>query len=177
MTAIVAIAEKGKVWVGGDSAGVESSYRLVLRKDEKVFINGDLIFGFTSSFRMGQLLRYSFKPPEHPAGISNREFMHTVFINAVRECLKSGGYAKLESGQESGGTFIVGYKGSLYCVHSDFQVAEPRDNFACVGCGDELCLGSLCSTKGKPEVRIRTALRIAERYSAGVRGPFVIKRL
>ena len=65
MTCIAAITEKGKVYMGGDSAGV-SGYDITIRADEKVFKNGQCVFGFTSSFRMGQLLCYKFKVPVKP---------------------------------------------------------------------------------------------------------------
>src|SRR3990167_2011982 len=44
MTCIVGIAEAGKVWIGGDSAGGDSRYGPVLRSDRKVFRNGAFIF-------------------------------------------------------------------------------------------------------------------------------------
>ena len=66
MTCIVGLEHKGKVYIGGDSAGV-AGYSLSVRADQKVFINGNFIFGFTSSFRMGQILRFGFNPPRrHP---------------------------------------------------------------------------------------------------------------
>lgn len=41
MTCIVGVAEGGKVWIGGDSAGVDSgNYSLTVRADRKVFRNG-----------------------------------------------------------------------------------------------------------------------------------------
>ncbi len=45
MTCIVAIAHKGKVYMGGDGAGTDSSYGQVRRIDKKVFKNGDYQVG------------------------------------------------------------------------------------------------------------------------------------
>ena len=175
MTAIVALVENGKIYMGGDSAGV-SGLRLTVRKDEKVFINSDFIIGFTTSFRMGSLLRYSFNPPEKPRDFTDEEFMNTKFVDAIRECFKAGGFATSDAGAEVGGQFIVGYNKRLYTIDSDYQVGMPADPFCAAGCGIDLCLGSMCSTKGKPpRDRICTALSAAERFSAGVRGPFVVK--
>ena len=56
------------MYIGGDRAGV-AGLSLTVRADEKVFQNGEFLMGFTTSFRMGQLLRYSLKPPPPPAGI------------------------------------------------------------------------------------------------------------
>ena len=65
MTCIVGYLDKKtkKVTIGGDSAGV-AGLDITIRKDEKVFKVDNFIIGCTSSFRMIQLLRFSFKPPE-----------------------------------------------------------------------------------------------------------------
>ena len=173
MTAIVGLVHRRVVYIGGDSAGA-SGWSLTVRADAKVFHNTGYLFGFTTSFRMGQLIRYSLKPPK-PTGEIER-FMATKFIDAVRDCLKDGGWARKDSEREEGGTFLVGVRGRLFTVHDDYQVAEAADGYAAVGCGDELALGALFATAGMripPERRIETALRAAERFSAGVRGPFV----
>lgn len=83
MTCIVGMVEGGRVWIGGDSAGV-AELELTVRADEKVFTNGPYVFGFTSSFRMGQLLRYKLKPPKPPRFGDLMAFMVNDFIEAVR---------------------------------------------------------------------------------------------
>ena len=175
MTCIVGLVHEGVVYIGGDSAGV-AGFSLTVRADEKVFRNGEFLMGFTTSFRMGQLLRYSLKPPRrHPADDIN-QYMVVDFIDAVRECLKAGGYASKENETEQGGTFLVGYSGHLFTVDSDYQVGIPEDGFAAVGSGQDIALGALFTTQGQatPRDRVLTALRSAERFSAGVRGPFHI---
>lgn len=174
MTCIVALIDDSKIWMGGDSAGV-GGYDLQVRKDEKVFRNGDFLMGFTTSFRMGQLLRYALKPPKCHPDTDVYEFMVTDFIDTVRQCLKDGGYAKKENEVEEGGTFLVGVAGRLFVVDEDYQVGEMRVPFAAVGCGRAYALGSMKATEGQPaKERIRQALEAAEEFSAGVRGPFTI---
>lgn len=176
MTAIAGIAEDGKVWIGGDSAGV-GGYSLSIRSDPKVFENGEFIFGYTSSFRMGQLLEYMLSPPKPFEGESGMSFMVKRFIPAVKSCLKDGGYQTQENGQDEGGTFLVGYRGELYQVEADYQVARVRDSYQACGCGRDLILGSLYTTEGfdlSPSQRIKIALGAAESFSAGVRRPFEI---
>lgn len=183
MTAIVGLVHEGTVYLGADSAGV-AGYSLVVRSDAKVFNNGPYVMGFTDSFRMGQLLRYAFRPPA-PLGRGVEDckdvprFMATHFVDAVRATLKEGGWLRKDSEQEEGGTFLVGARGRLFEIGSDFQVGEAADGYAAIGCGDELALGSLFATEPRgwvdplpPKSRVRLALEAAERYSAGVRGPF-----
>lgn len=173
MTAIVGLAQDGKVYIGGDSAGI-SGLSLSVRADTKVFRKEDYLFGFTTSFRMGQLIRYSFDLPKPKGELES--FMATTFVDALRECLKTGGWARKENDREEGGTFLVGVRGQLFTIYDDYQVARAADGFAAVGCGDEIALGALYATAGtglKPRQRLKVALRAAERFSAGVRGPFV----
>lgn len=178
MTCIVAWKEKdGSIVMGGDSAGV-SGLSLHVRQDEKVFINGPFIMGFTSSFRMGQLLRYKLKVPDRWPDQDVFEFMATTFIDAVRKCLKDGGYAEVKYEQESGGTFLVGYSGRLFTIGSDYQVSEQRTNYTACGCGDDIAVGAMHALNRDPEYighrRVQYALEAAEQFSAGVRGPFTI---
>lgn len=175
MTCIAGLVHKGKVYIGGDSAGT-NGHVLTIRDDEKVFKNGDFIMGFTSSFRMGQLLRFKFSAPYHKPEIETYEYMVTDFIDAVRKCLKDGGYARTESGEEFGGTFLVGYRGELFIVEGDYQVGKPHSGFHAVGCGKDIARGSLYATREHqdPEFRIKESLAAAELFSGGVRGPFVM---
>lgn len=174
MTAIVGLVHDDRVYIGGDSAGV-SGWQLTVRADAKVFRNGPYVFGFTTSFRMGQLIRYGLVPPKPPAAGKNLDrFMATVFVDAVRDCLKKGGWAKKDADREEGGDFLAGVNGRLFTVYSDYQVAEAADGYAAVGSGRELAVGALFATPGqKPRKRVALALTCAERHCAGVRGPFV----
>ena len=179
MTAIAAIAQDGKVWIGADSAGSGGTC-LQIRRDEKVFVKDNtFIIGCTDSFRMTQLLRWSLRVPKQDKKVSDEEFMMTTFIEAVRKCFKNNGFANIKENQESGGTFIVGYRGSIYEIEGDFQVAMFHRNYTSVGCGYDICLGSLFTTERLllQEDRIIIALSAAEMFSTAVRRPFVIKCL
>lgn len=172
MTCIVGLVDRGKVWLGGDSAGV-AGLSLSVRRDEKVFRNADFLIGFTTSFRMGQVLRYAFTPPKRHPDKDVMAFMVTDFVDAVRAALKAAGYARRDSEVESGGTFLVGYEGRLFRIESDYQVGDPGEFDAC-GCGEDIARGALFATKdvADAEVRLGVALHAAEAFSAGVRGPF-----
>ena len=151
---------------------------IVSRSDPKVFRNGPFLFGFTTSFRMGQLLRYSLKLPNHPDKMDVSCFMATLFVAAVRKCLSDGGWASKKDEHECGGVFLVGYRGHLFGIDCDFQAGETTDGINAVGCGQSLALGAVHATKGKPpRSRILAGLRAAEYYSTGVRGPFVVRKV
>lgn len=179
MTCIVGLIDKGKVYIGGDSAAVwGTSFAIVARNDRKVFRNGDFVMGFTSSFRMGQLLAFNFNPPKPRQGVDIFAYMVTDFIDAARQRMKDGGFTRVKDNwSEEGGTFLVGYAGRLFQIGSDFQVGESTHGFDAVGCGDHLALGSLFSTPkmDDPTARVIEALQAAQTFSAGVREPFHVE--
>lgn len=176
MTCIAAVAEGGNVWMGADSAGV-AGLSLAVRRDPKIYRVGEFLFGFTSSFRMGQLLGYKFSPPLHHSKWDAERYMTTVFIDALRDTLKAGGYARMHDGAEEAGEFLVGYQGRIFRVCSDYQVGENLEPFDAVGCGAELALGALHATKDRPPAdRVTAALEAAEAFSAGVRRPFLVEQ-
>ena len=176
MTCIVGLVNKDKVFIGADSIAVSGTSRTI-RSDQKVFINGDMVMGFTSSFRMGQLLQYVLKPPMLHSDQDVFEYMVVDFVEAVRTTLKEGGNARINDNEEYGGAFLVGLKGRLFEIDNVFQVGESVIGYAAAGCGDDIALGSLFTSNDTgmdPEDRIHTALKAASSFSTSVAPPFHI---
>lgn len=178
MTCIAGVVDGDQVFIGGDSAGL-CGYELTVRADQKVFRNGPFLFGFCGSFRMGQLLRYAFVPPKHPRRQDVYRYMVTTFVDAVRDCLKKGGLARKEHEvEEIEGSFLVGYRGRIFSIDTDYQVGESLDGFAALGVGADAARGALFANgRGQAKQRVRQALEAAERFSGGVRRPFFIQVL
>lgn len=176
MTCIVGIQHKGKVYIGGDSLGTDSAYGKTVRADEKVFVSGEMIFGFCGSYRLGQLLRYTLSIPPRVEGLDDMTYLVGSFIPAVIQAYEQGKNLTTNRGEASQpGEFLLGYRGELYLVQCDFQVGRPTLPYETTGCGADLAKGSLFATpKLKPEERITLALKAAETHSAGVGGPFLI---
>lgn len=182
MTCVVAVVHDGKVYMGADSAG-SNAWSIATRDDPKVFVVGPMVIGYTTSFRMGQILRFRLTPPPHHREIDDDQYMMTDFVDAVRSVLKAGGWAGKENEVERGGNFLVGYKGRIWEVESDYQVALVAHPFNAVGSGYHVALGSLHTSKPDPsdgpedvQVRLTWALEAAAEFAAGVRGPFVFAR-
>ena len=75
---------------------------------------------------------------------------------------------------------LVAFRGRLFVVQCDFQVCERSERYDAIGCGADYALGSLFETDGRkmnPRSRLKRALQCAEKFSAGVRGPFTILKL
>lgn len=195
MTCIVGLKQDGKVFIGGDSLGSDTAFNCSVRNDPKVARIGEAVIGYTTSFRMGQILFHQLKLPKHPKKMKNFDYMVTKFIPEVIKIFKANGYAKSTVGQPgeiAGGSFLVGYHGDLYTVSSDFQVGDNKCGFDAIGCGAAYAVGSIAAdvetntvlewgdvqeqldNKLSPNQILYKALRIAEEFSAGVRAPFII---
>lgn len=162
--------------MGSDSAA-SSETSIEIRNDPKVFLNGDVLFGFADSFRAGQLLRHSLQIPKIPATTEELDkWLVTTFIDAVRSCLDAGGVSSKENGTEEGNMFLLGIMGRLYSVESDYQVARLIAGYAAIGCGADLALGALHATRSLKNARgrILRALEASAEHSAYVAPPFTI---
>jgi len=113
MTCIVAIAQNGIVYMGSDHAASDDKTGWILsRKEPKCFKVGQYAIAFTDSFRMGQILQYSWVPPKYTPTKTNSgldKFMRTKFIDSVKAAFKDGGYGSIgsSSDEDTGGIFIV----------------------------------------------------------------------
>lgn len=180
MTCIVGVAHGGNVIIGGDSFGGNGGFGTI-RADPKVFFNGPYLIGYTSSFRMGQVLRFA-KLPEPKGDLF--EFLCTKFINAIRKAFKEAGIAKRVSEEETCGTFLVGYKDRLFAVWDDYQVGECEEGYYACGSGIEVSTGALYAMKNAHpwnprneidgKVLVEMALEAARHHVPTVDGPFRI---
>jgi ATP-dependent protease HslVU (ClpYQ) peptidase subunit len=175
MTCIVGLKQDDIVYIGGDSAAVAGT-NIAARTDEKIFANGSTIMGFMGSFRMGQLLRYTFKPPKCGPKRDAMGYLVNSFIDAVRTCYRKKGVMKDSEGSDEGGHFLLGFQDELYHIACDFQVAKLVDNYTAIGCGQDVALGALYATQDIPDplCRIRVALEAATKHITGVCPPYFI---
>ncbi len=188
MTAIVALSNAQGFTFGADSAATcdDGVMSQDVTDDGKLFEVGPMCFGYCGSGRLGQLLQFKLAIPKKKRTQTGLEYMSTSFIDAVRDCLKTGGFSGVtkydeKEGEERGGDFIVGFEKQLYVVEEDYQVLMPRLPFTSIGCGAPIALGAMYALhESGPVLTSRQiaqlALRAAERYSAGVRRPFQIKQ-
>jgi ATP-dependent protease HslVU (ClpYQ) peptidase subunit len=189
MTCIVGALSKNHVIIAGDSAGFGGNLK-IYRSDPKVFkveANLDYLLGHTTSYRMGQLLRYDFKPPSPTFADINDplRFMVRQFIPALRTLLKTGGFSTIKENVEEGGVFLVGCSLGLFLVESDFQVAIAQAPFMAIGAGVEIALGAMAAlgldqrltSVSSTEAKLRGTLSIVQRFCPFVAGNTTIAHL
>jgi len=177
MTCVVGLVHNKKVYIGVDSAAVQGWTR---RQTSlcKAFRRGPFLIGYTTSFRMGQLLEHHLDVPKQQPKQTDMHYLVTQLIEQARTLLKEKGFAKIEANNESGGQFLLGYRGRLYSVDSDFQVGEMTEGFDAIGSGGEFALGAMKALEKLPPTRrIRRALEVAAHFNMGVCAPFTIKSI
>jgi ATP-dependent protease HslVU (ClpYQ) peptidase subunit len=184
MTTIAGIAQDRQVWIGGDSMSSSDQDTQVVTNPKVLRLAGpndeDILIGFSGSWRMGQLIEHSLKVPAWKKG-TLESYLSTAFVDALRKCLKDGGYAL---GQDDGAenlsaNFLLGFHGRLFEVHTNYCVLEGTDGFSSVGSGYRYALGSLHATRHNPSAvdRITVALEAATAFNAYVGGPIRIEYL
>jgi ATP-dependent protease HslVU (ClpYQ) peptidase subunit len=174
MTVVIGLIDNGAVYMGCDSASV-GGWKINTSSINKVFARGEFLLGFSGSWRMGQILEHALPIYEHPDAMPDMTYMVNIFIESVRKILKERGFSKIENNNESGGRFLVGYRGKLYSIDNDFQVNIPAEGFDACGCGDSYALGAMLALSDtEPVARIYKALEVSEKFCMGVRGPFTV---
>lgn len=174
MTCIIGLEENGRAWIGADSSAI-GGYENRPTETNKVFKNRGYTIGYTTSFRMGQLLKYSVSYPDIPENLTE-EFMVNEFVEPIRKIFKDFGFLKVSNNEESGGDFLVGVKNKIFHISSDFQVQRYIDGIYAIGAGSSYALGSMEALKEYliPEKRILTSLEITSKFSIAVSGPYKI---
>jgi len=185
MSSIVGFIDDGKVYMGADSAAVDTgSFTIRDVIDQKIFYNGELLMGVAGDVRVSQIMKYCFTPPPHDCSLSDIQYVCSVLIRAIMECLVENNY-KIDGNPEItalGGQLMIGYKSKLYVINSDFGITHDI-NFDAIGCGSEHAIASIYTSLAlmkeletyiPVETIITIALKTSAEYSMGVRGPFEI---
>ena len=139
-----------------------------------------MLFGFTDSFRMGQILQTLFEVPKPPAHGPYYTYMCTTFIKSLISCFETNKYISYDKHRAAGGTFLVGYDGELFTIESDFQVAVNQKPYCTCGSGREFAMGAMYALSRyniEPETKIKLALDATSEFCTTVCKPYTILSL
>lgn len=170
MTCVVAFTDGNKVYLAADSSAVDENIVLP-RKTSKVFVNGEFGMGYCHSFRLGQIVEHFFSPP---AIVEDDllSYMIVKFVPALRKALDKQEFPSNDS-EKSDWALLIGIRGRIFVIESDWQVGEDTMSYHAIGAGMEYALGALHATKERdPRKRLTAALQAAKEYSPYVREPF-----
>lgn len=144
MTCIIATVFEGKVHMVGDCMGSNGFIKNVNTKTSKVFSVGDFIIGYTTSFRMGQILQYSWNPPTRLVNDTDDDiYLYKYVVDSIKKCFEDNGFGNKSKQEFEGGNFLIGWKGRLFEMQENMSLMEVED-FASVGAG---CYHAIASMK------------------------------
>jgi hypothetical protein len=161
--------------MGSDRAGSDG-WSIGNVEAPKVFANGPLLIGYTTSFRMGQLLQHALVPPTQTLTWDVDRWVAVDLMNAVRETYDANGWDETDSGKHVGGNFLLAVSGRCYEIQSNYSFIRTVTGEYAIGSGEMFALGSLHSTRGgDPRQRVLAALEAAAERSPSVAGPFDVR--
>jgi len=187
MTVIAALKANDKIYMGCDSAFLElNSLDRTKRAQSKILVKDEMIIGLTTNgCRIFQILQYKLKLPSTRKVKTEdlTEYMVVHFCPKLKSILHKEDMLQEDTDRKnsdpsiSPAGFLIGIRNKLYEITEDFDVAEVDMPFMAIGGAGDYTMGSLEATTGlttqlDPEHHLIYALKTAEKYNAGVNGPF-----
>ena len=163
MTCIVGIEAEDKVYLGGDFMGSDGYSKGLVTQSKVFHLTQNIIFGYTTSFRFGQIIEHFVIPPERREEETVYRYLCRRLIPEIKSQLELHGY------QDGCGQALVGIDNELWELQSDYSVIRSTKGYNSVGCGDTYAKGYLSQSKKKnPEKSIKKAIKAASMFSTGV---------
>lgn len=141
MTCIIALKTKeGHNVIAGDLMA-SNGHHFNKIKTSKIFTKGDqCIIGYTSSFRMGQILEFGWDMPPRIEGLTDEQYMCNNVMSSLRSAFHKQGFGGRDIIEDIGGTFLILYRDKLFMVQSNYSVLEYEDDVLAVGSGTDAAL-------------------------------------
>ncbi|EPE1232315.1 TPA: hypothetical protein NV937_000781 [Escherichia coli] len=176
MTCIIAHTNGTSSFIAGDKLG-SNGFTKAVQTEPKVFekefikLNEDglsrtkevMALGYTTSFRMGQLLNYNLTLPEQVAGETFSQYLVLKVIPIIRQMFKDEWGARDASQDVGGGQFIILHNHTIYEVQEDFSVLQPKTQITAVGSGTYHAIASMSAYI---EVQEETNVQLHERVES-----------
>jgi len=176
MTTVVGLCRGGKVWIAADNQVNFGSLRIEV-PGQKVFKFADLIFGVSGdSYNQQVLLTHAGTVKRLPEMTDYRYIVAAVdtwreALNMVEASTTDEGKRYISSGA------LIGYKGNLYILCSDFSVIPIDRGYHAIGSGGEVALGALEALRSmttKPENLLSQVIGIAAMHDVWTGNSYTI---
>jgi ATP-dependent protease HslVU (ClpYQ) peptidase subunit len=173
MTCIVGVEHSNKVYIAGDLQGTGYNEK-IHHLASKVFKIGNLVFGYTSSYRFGQLIEANLTDPYVPEGDQIYLWLIRKVIPEIRDILVKA--------DEKGGNALIGVKNELYELQSDYSILRSTRKYNAVGSGEDYAVGSIHQAlkeaplnEWEPRSLLKCAIETAHEFSPSVGKKFTIQ--
>ena len=109
----------------------------------KIIKKGDMLIGIAGHLRATNIVEHIFQVPEIEDDQKPIEYLAKQFIPALRETYKQEAYSENDKGKDvNGSTIIIGFKGNVYEISSDYAVTENNRKFMSIGSGSQYATGA-----------------------------------
>jgi len=178
------VDENGRVYMIADSCGISENF-VISCSTKKIVEKKDMLIGVTGSFRVLQLIRYNFTLPKHKKNLTSIEYLNKCFVPKFREVLAENGCLSEDRGIESfEATLLIGYRGELFIIESDFQVRKSIYNYEAIGAGRDVAypllffVDLLYNNKNLKQLSTRESLifimKSISKFFTSIEEPFII---
>lgn len=158
MTCIVAILDRGRAFVGADSAVTAGESRRIQR-EPKIFRTAGAIIGGSGSGPWCNAMRWSVAWPQ------------VVTLEWLATELRS--FPLPDPTDDNEGTTLVATPAGLWEFDSGLDPYSPVEPWTAIGSGSDPALGALyASRRLPPRKRLQLALEAAARYTTTVHPPY-----
>lgn len=173
MTVIAGVAHQGRVYLAADSCW-SSTYMVATQSRPKVRrVREDVVIGTTGVVRFSDVVLTKLDMSGCPAA---EDIDYWIADTARRLCADNGVSLNRDGQNYDVGEIVVGHRGQLSRIDSNFGVLRTRAAYIAAGSGAETANGAMWTATRAPNWSPREVLRAAVRAAAAhcpsVRGPF-----
>lgn len=182
MSCVVAVRKNEEIVMASDSFFLANDMVLVggSKCFKKIVSGCEMLLGIVGDIRFLNLVKYRLYFPEFCLNeIDELEYMITLFIPALQECLKVNGYSEIENNKHTQDSILlVALNNRIFSIYGDFCCIEIFDDYMAIGSGAKYALGALEATYIETASYVaELALRISSKFSEYVREPFYYEHI
>lgn len=180
MSMVLGIRHNGKVTMAVDSVAAGSEVT-VIRKESKMYWNGQYLIGFVGSFRYGQVVKFT-DLPEFPEELlspdADENKVEGFFVRQFIPVLQDAVYdANVDPEDLRESSLMVAVGPHLFVIEPGFQIMSYVHDYAALGIAEQaalVALDVLGGASGDINHKLSLVLTSIEKHSVYVKAPFCL---
>lgn len=154
---------------------------MLVCRDSKVAKRGEMLLGCAGEVRLLNLVQHVLEIPQRKTRMTDMRYLTGPFADALARCVRLRAPHIDATGSDKDGmefALLLGYRGALYSMDSNYDIVRSVDDFDAIGTGAQVARGALYMAGTlAPRTALLRALTAAERYKSNVRRPFRVVSL
>lgn len=141
MTCVIAYRRNiNKIILASDKMA-SNYYSKQITKESKIFEKNGFHIGCTTSFRMIQILKHIWYPPDRKIKQNTEQYLYKDVVESIRACFKANGFG--DATKEVYGNFILIYENRIFEMQNDLSLMESEMIVTAVGSGEDYAIASI----------------------------------